>query len=153
LAEQHVAVAQDGQIVGTVGYMAPEQTGRTGRAVDQRADLYALGAVLYEMATGQLPFEAQDTLQLIHDHLVREPLAPSQLDPSVPRGLSNIILRLLAKAPEQRYQSAEGLLHDLTRLRQALVHGEEDSFALGERDFAAQLAPPARLVGRDAELA
>jgi serine/threonine protein kinase len=98
LAEQQLAVAQ--HLVGTLGYLAPEQTGRTGRAVDQRADLYALGASLYEMATGRAPFEGADTLQLIHDQLVREPVAPSQVDVSVPHGLSDIILRLLAKEPQ-----------------------------------------------------
>ncbi|MDF2466291.1 MAG: ATP-binding region, ATPase domain protein [Ramlibacter sp.] len=151
LAEVHMAVAQEGQIVGTLGYMAPEQTGRTGRAVDQRADLYALGACLYEMATGRPPFEGSDTLQLIHDHLVREPVAPSQLDAHVPHGLSDVILRLLAKVPERRFQSAEGLLHDLVRLGAEQRQG--GAFHLGERDFPARLAPPQQLVGRDAELA
>lgn len=104
LAAHHLAVEPDGQIVGTLGYMAPEQTGRTGRAVDQRSDLYALGATLYEMAVGRPPFEEADALQLIHDHLVREPVAPWQVDARVPRGLSDIIVRLLAKAPERRYK-------------------------------------------------
>jgi signal transduction histidine kinase len=151
LATQHMAVKPDGQIVGTLLYMAPEQTGRTGRAVDQRADMYALGATLYELAAGRTPFERGDTLQLIHDHLVREPVPPWQVDERVPRGLSNIIVRLLAKAPEQRYQSAEGLLHDLQRVRGELEHGGDGVFDLGERDFGARLAPPAYLVGRDAE--
>ena len=146
------ASPQDG-IVGTLAYLAPEQSGRTGHAVDQRADLYALGATLYEMATGRVPFEASDTLELIHDHLVREPVEPAHRDARVPNGLSAIIMRLMAKAPEQRYHSAEGLLHDLQRLRQALVAGGEGLFELGERDFAARLAAPQRLVGRDAELA
>jgi predicted ATPase/signal transduction histidine kinase len=153
LAEQQSAVKPDGQIVGTLSYMAPEQTGRTGHPVDQRADLYSLGATFYEMATGRPPFEEADALQLIHDHLVREPVAPSQVDGDVPRGLSNIIERLLAKAPERRYQSADGLLHDLQRLRGELQQGRSDVFELGDRDFAARLAAPSRLVGRGAELA
>ena len=153
LAEQQRAMVQHDQIVGTLGYLAPEQTGRTGRVVDQRADLYALGATLYEMAAGRPQFEGDDTLQLIHDHLVTEPVSPSRLDPTVPVGLSNIIMRLLRKAPEQRYQSAEGLLHDLRRLRGELECGQTGLFELGERDFTARLKAPARLVGRDAELA
>ena len=104
LAARHLPVDPDGEIVGTLSYMSPEQTGRTGRAVDHRADLYALGATLYEMATGHPPFEQDDALQLIHDHLVREPVAPREVDARVPGGLSSIIMRLLAKAPEQRYK-------------------------------------------------
>ncbi len=153
LASNHLAVEPDGQIVGTLSYIAPEQTGRTGRAVDQRADLYSLGAVFYEMATGHPPFERPDALELIHDHLVHEPTPPSEIDSCIPLGLSNVILRLLAKAPEKRYQSAEGLLHDLQRLASDLAHGRIEVFELGERDFAAGLAAPAKLVGRDAELA
>jgi len=104
LAAQDPVIESDAQIVGTLSYMAPEQTGRTGHAVDQRADLYALGATLYEMAAGRPPFVQADPLQLIHDHLVREPVPPWQVDARASRGLSNIILRLLAKAPEQRYK-------------------------------------------------
>ena len=104
LATHDTAVEPDGQITGSLSYMAPEQTGRTGRAVDQRADLYSLGAVLYEITVGHPPFEQADALELIHDHLVREPVAPWQVDATVPRALSNIIVRLLAKAPEQRYK-------------------------------------------------
>ncbi|HVZ44271.1 MAG TPA: AAA family ATPase [Ramlibacter sp.] len=153
LAEQNVALVRDDPIVGTLAYLAPEQTGRTGRVVDHRADLYALGATLYEMATGRPPFEGIDTLRLLHDHLVREPVSPTGIDARVPVGLSRIVLRLLAKAPEQRYQSAEGLLHDLRRLSAELESGGGGHFELGERDFAARLAPPERLVGREAELA
>ncbi|MBC7378768.1 MAG: AAA family ATPase [Burkholderiaceae bacterium] len=153
LAEQHMAVVHDGQIVGTLAYLAPEQTGRTGQVVDQRSDLYALGATLYEMATGSAPFTGSDALQQIHDHLVREPRAPSQVNPGVPPTLSGIILRLLAKAPELRYQSAEGLVHDLARLRREFEDAAVSDFEVGERDFPARLAPPKRLVGRDGELA
>jgi predicted ATPase/signal transduction histidine kinase len=153
IAAHHAAALPHAQIAGSLGYIAPEQTGRTGRAVDQRADLYSLGAVLYDITVGRPPFEQADALQLIHDHLVREPEAPWQVDATVPRVLSDIIVRLLAKAPEQRYQSAHGLLHDLQRLRSEHDRGTQDVFELGERDFAAGLAAPAQLVGRDAELA
>jgi predicted ATPase/signal transduction histidine kinase len=151
-AVHDLAIEPQGQIVGTLGYMAPEQTGRTGRAVDQRSDLYGLGATLYEMATGRPPFEQADPLQLIHDQLVREPVAPCEVDASVPRGLSDIILRLMAKAPERRYQSAEGLSHDLLRVRGDIEQGRDSDFELGERDFAARLATHMLLVGRDAVL-
>lgn len=140
-----------GEIVGTLGYLAPEQTGRTGRRVDQRADLYALGATFYELATGRMPFEDMDALRVIHDHLVREPQAPTAADSRVPPALSEIILRLLAKAPEQRYQSASGLAWDLSVLKDRLAAGNPASFDLGERDFPARLALPRGLIGRERE--
>ncbi len=152
-ADEHAQAPPAPALHGTLGYLAPEQSGRTGRQADSRSDLYALGATLYEMATGRLPFEATDTLELIAHHLVTEPPTPSQVDSSVPAALSDIILRLLAKAPEKRYQSADGLVHDLARLCEQLSQGLEGSFALGERDFPARLEPPDHLVGRDAECA
>jgi predicted ATPase/signal transduction histidine kinase len=136
----------------TLSYLAPEQSGRTGRAIDQRSDLYSLGVTLYEAATGRLPFDATDSVEVIRDHLLRDPEAPSKVNPHVPHALSDIILRLLAKAPEQRYQSAEGLLHDLSRLRQRIAGGQSTNFVLGEHDFPARLSPPGRLVGREREI-
>ncbi|WP_395687922.1 AAA family ATPase [Caenimonas koreensis] len=153
LVDQDDDSEQPAGIVGTLAYLAPEQTGRTGRAVDQRADMYSFGATLYEMATGRPPFESNDTLQIVHDHLVREPQVPSQVNASVPAGLSAIILRLLAKTPEDRYQSAEGLLHDLQRLRVELDGPGDGLFELAQRDFPARLGAPAQTVGRDVELA
>ncbi|HTH81206.1 MAG TPA: AAA family ATPase [Ramlibacter sp.] len=133
---------------GTLGYASPEQSGRTARGVDHRADLYSLGATLYELATGRPPFQSTDPLELMHDHLAREPIAPSAADPAIPAALSDIILRLLAKDPEHRYQSAEGLAHDLRRLRT----DREKPFSIGELDFAVRLTAPARLVGRADEI-
>src|SRR5690242_10759007 len=105
------------EITGTLAYVAPEQTGRTGRSVDQRADLYALGATLYELATGAAPFGTGDPLRLTHDHLARVPTPPADVNPSLPPELSAIVLHLLEKEPDDRYQSAEGLVHDLERVR------------------------------------
>ncbi len=151
--DQPASAGPEGEVTGTLAYLAPEQSGRTGRAVDQRADLYALGVTLYEMAAGRLPFEGQDILNLIHQHLAVEPVPPRQLDARVPAGLSAIVMRLMVKAPEQRYQSAAGVLHDLRRLRTELEAGKDGVFELGQRDFPARLAPPRQLVARDAELA
>jgi predicted ATPase/signal transduction histidine kinase len=153
LTAQRLQVASEGQLVGTLSYMAPEQTGRTGRAVDQRSDLYGLGATLYELATGRPPFEPADALALTRHHLASEPVSPWRVDDGVPRALSDIIERLLAKAPDRRYQSAQGLLHDLQRLRGESDEGRSGVFELGERDFPARLAAPPRLVGREAEVA
>ncbi|HSV34154.1 MAG TPA: AAA family ATPase [Ramlibacter sp.] len=139
-------------IPGDLAYVAPEQTGRGGRAVDQRADLYSLGATLYEAATGSPPFEADDPLQLIHDHLARLPVSPIARKPGLPRMLSQIIMHLLEKEPDRRYQSAEGLACDIERLQQAQTRGDNETFPLGERDFPLRLSPPVRLVSRQREI-
>ncbi len=135
------------EIVGTIAYLAPEQTGRTGRSVDQRADLYALGATLYELATGGPPFGTGDPLQVTHDHLARVPVPPAQMNPSTPKALSAIVMHLLEKEPDNRYQSAEGLIYDLERLDHPGVQ------AVGGHDFPVRLLRPSRLVGRDDEAA
>jgi predicted ATPase/signal transduction histidine kinase len=135
------------EIVGTIAYLAPEQTGRTGRSVDQRADLYALGATLYELATGGPPFGTGDLLQLTHHHLARVPVPPAEMNPSIPKPLSAIVMHLLEKEPDNRYQSAEGLIHDLERLDHPGVQ------AVGGHDFPVRLLRPSRLVGRDDEVA
>ncbi|MEV6348711.1 diguanylate cyclase [Actinoplanes sp. NPDC051851] len=146
-------VPEDG-LAGTLPYLAPEQTGRTGRPVDHRADLYALGATLYELATGDPPFgRDRDPLGLIHDHLAKVPVPPGEVNPEVPAVLSEIIMRLLRKEPDQRYQSGEGLAYDLALLHDCHLHGLAAVFTLGARDFPIRLAPPARLIGRDAPMA
>lgn len=154
LAEDRFAAVLEQGLAGTLPYLAPEQTGRTGRPVDHRADLYALGATLYELATGEPPFGRDgDQLALIHDHLARVPVPPAEVNPQIPALLSAVIMRLLVKEPEQRYQSGEGLAYDLARLRAAHSGGVTADFVLGERDFPMRLTPPARLVGRDDALA
>jgi signal transduction histidine kinase len=135
------------EIVGALPYLAPEQTGRTGRPVDQRADLYALGATLYELATGEPPFGSGDPLRLVHDHLARVPVAPAEADPAIPGPLSEIVMHLLEKEPDSRYQSAEGVLYDLERLR------DGQSGPIGAHDVPPRLLAPSRLVGRDDEVA
>jgi signal transduction histidine kinase len=138
------------QIAGTLAYLAPEQTGRTGRAVDHRADLYALGAVLYELATGTPPFGTGDPLRLVHDHLARVPIPPTELRPGLPPLFSAIVMHLLEKEPDNRYQTADGLVHDLQRLHDVPA---ETAPRVGERDFPARLLAPSRLVGRETEVA
>jgi predicted ATPase/signal transduction histidine kinase len=140
------------EIVGTLAYLAPEQTGRTARSVDQRADLYGLGATLYELATGAPPFGFGDPLQLAHDHLARVPVPPTEVNPAVPGLLSEIVMHLLEKEPDNRYQTAEGVLHDLERLRDIGAGQGAAGFRVGARDVPLRLLPPSRLVGRDAEV-
>jgi PAS domain S-box-containing protein len=151
-AEERPGFTHESVIAGTLAYLAPEQSGRTGRPVDQRADLYALGVTLYELATGRLPFAGTDPLQLVHDHLTRVPVSPAVLNPALPPGLSAVIERLMEKEPDRRYQSAEGLSCDLTRVREELGRGGSTLFPLGERDFPLRLAAPSRLVGRELEI-
>jgi diguanylate cyclase (GGDEF)-like protein len=140
-------------IAGTLAYIAPELTGRLGQAIDHRADLYQLGATLYELATGKPPFGHGDALPLIRDHLATLPVPPVQHAPDLPPLLSDLILRLLEKEPDRRYQSAEGLADDLDRLADALRRGDAATFPLGASDFPRHLAAPSRLVGRSAECA
>ncbi|MBL7488755.1 diguanylate cyclase [Frankia sp. AgB1.9] len=140
-------LAHQGATVGTVAYLAPEQTGRTGRPVDQRADLYALGATLYELATGAPPFGVHDPIRIIHDHLTRIPVSPRTVNPFVPASLSEIIMHLLEKEPDDRYQSADGLEHDL-----ALARGGAVAVRPGEHDLLVRPLAPSRLSGREGEL-
>ncbi|QSB13316.1 diguanylate cyclase [Natronosporangium hydrolyticum] len=136
------------EIIGTLPYLAPEQTGRAGRPVDQRADLYALGATLYELATGSPPFGSGDPLRLSHDHLAKVPTPPREVNPAVSADLSGVIMHLLEKEPDNRYQTADGLVHDLVQL----TDGHPGPLRIGERDYPLRIRPPSRLVGREAEL-
>jgi len=138
---------------GTLLYMAPEQTGRMNRTTDSRADLYAFGVTLFEILTGRLPFLDADILSIVHAHLaVRQP-APVAIDAEIPRPLSAIVMKLLAKAPEDRYQTADGLLADLRICAARYVAaGTIADFPLGSDDVATQFELPTRLYGRAAEL-
>ncbi|HEY0992008.1 MAG TPA: AAA family ATPase, partial [Kofleriaceae bacterium] len=138
---------------GTLRYMAPEQTGRMNRITDSRADLYALGVTLFELLTGRLPFIETDTLSIVHAHVAVRPPEPETIDPAIPRPVSAIVMKLLAKAPEDRYQTAAGLLADLrTCLDRLAQTGAIDDFALGASDVATRFELPTRLYGRRAEL-
>ena len=102
-------------LAGTLAYMAPEQTGRMNRSIDCRSDLYALGVTLYEMLTGSLPFMASDPMEWVHCHIARKPVPPSERFETIPAPVSAIIMKLLAKTAEERYQTATGAESDLRR--------------------------------------
>ena len=102
-------------IAGTLAYMAPEQTGRMNRSIDSRSDLYSLGVTLYQMLTGSLPFTASDPMEWVHCHIARKPVPPSERLENVPPAVSAIIMKLLAKTAEERYQTAAGVESDLRR--------------------------------------
>src|SRR5215470_6731791 len=115
LRREHQAPEPPEFIAGTLPYMAPEQTGRMNRSIDSRSDLYTLGVTLYEMLTGKLPFTAADPIEWVHCHIARHPVPPHERLKSVPAPVSTIVMKLLAKTPEERYQTASGVESDLRR--------------------------------------
>jgi predicted ATPase/GAF domain-containing protein/HPt (histidine-containing phosphotransfer) domain-containing protein len=136
---------------GTLSYISPEQTGRMNRTLDRRSDLYSLGATLYHLLTGAPPFVAVDPLELVHCHIARFPTAPSDLRPGLPAVISDIVLRLLAKVAEDRYQTAAGLEADLRRCREQFARSKHlEAFALGKDDRNDELVIPQKLYGRAA---
>ena len=152
LPREHQVPAPPEIIAGTLAYMAPEQTGRMNRSIDARSDLYALGVIFYEMLTGALPFVAADPMEWVHCHIAREPVPPNDRLASVPGPLSAIVLKLLAKAADERYQTAAGLTVDLRRcLAEWGSHGSIKEFPLGARDMPEQLLIPEQLYGRERE--
>jgi PAS domain S-box-containing protein len=140
-------------IAGTLAYMAPEQTGRMNRSIDSRSDLYSLGVTFYEMLTGALPFKASDPMEWVHCHIARQPAPPEERAKGIPGTVSVIVMRLLAKTAEDRYQTAPGVEADLRRcLAEWEKLGRIDSFSLGTHDASDQLWIPERLYGRDREV-
>jgi PAS domain S-box-containing protein len=136
-------------IAGTLAYMAPEQTGRMNRSIDSRSDLYAFGIMLYEMLTGGLPFSASDPMEWVHCHVARQPVPPSERLPGVPGSVSGIIMKLLAKTAEERYQTAAGVERDLRRCLAGWdVQRRIAEFPLGEHDTPDRLLIPEKLYGR-----
>ncbi len=140
-------------IAGTLAYMAPEQTGRVNRSIDSRSDLYSLGVTFYEMLTGSLPFAAADPMELVHCHIAKQPLAPSDRSTGVPLTLSAITMKLLSKTAEERYQTAAGVESDLRRCLAAWqTLGRIDDFVPAVNDTPDRLRIPERLYGREREI-
>jgi PAS domain S-box-containing protein len=140
-------------LAGTLAYMAPEQTGRMNRSVDSRSDLYALGVTFYQMLTGALPFTASEPMEWVHCHLARRPLPPAERLKKIPQALSAIIMKLLAKRAEDRYQTAAGLERDLRRCQSEWkAQSRIDEFPLGEHDTPDRLLIPEKLYGRQREV-
>jgi PAS domain S-box-containing protein len=140
-------------IAGTLPYMAPEQTGRMNRSIDSRSDLYSLGVTLYQMLTGSLPFAAADPMEWVHCHIARHPIPLRQWRQDVPEIVSAIILKLLSKTAEDRYQTAAGLVADLRKcLTEWESHKCINSFSLGQHDISDRLHTPEKLYGRDREI-
>ncbi len=136
-------------VAGSLEYIAPEQTGRVNRPVDSRTDLYCLGVMFYEMLTGSLPFSAGDAMEWVHCHIARTPVPPAERLESIPVPVSALVMKLLAKTPEDRYQTAAGLEADLRRcLIEWDACGHIDDFPLAQHDTTYQVRVPKKLYGR-----
>ncbi|QND70234.1 trifunctional serine/threonine-protein kinase/ATP-binding protein/sensor histidine kinase [Tardiphaga robiniae] len=154
LSQERQAPLPPELIAGTLPYMAPEQTGRMNRSIDSRSDLYSLGVTFYQMLTGTLPFIAHDPMEWVHCHIARKPIPPSRRIEEIPSPISEIVMKLLAKTAEERYQTTAGVQHDLQRCRaEGETRGRVDVFALGQRDVPDRLLIPEKLYGREDEVA
>jgi predicted ATPase/class 3 adenylate cyclase/tRNA A-37 threonylcarbamoyl transferase component Bud32 len=152
LPRENPMLKNPNQLEGTLTYISPEQTGRMNRAMDYRTDFYALGATFYELLTHHLPFETEDMMELVHCHLAKQPVTPHELNPDIPPAVSDIIMKLLAKTAEERYQSAYGLKADLQACELGLEQGQLEELTLGTQDFCDKFRIPQKLYGRDKEI-
>jgi PAS domain S-box-containing protein len=138
---------------GTLAYISPEQTGRMNRILDYRTDFYSLGVTYYELLAGQLPFVTDDVLELVHCHIARQPIAPHELNSEIPPIVSEIILKLMAKNAEDRYQNAAGIKADLEIcLLQLETTNQIAALTLGIQDISDRFQIPQKLYGREAEI-
>ncbi|MDZ8050489.1 MAG: AAA family ATPase [Aulosira sp. ZfuVER01] len=138
---------------GTLAYVSPEQTGRMNRGIDYRSDFYSLGVTFFELLTGELPFQSNDPMELVHCHIAKQPLLEGRRE-EIPQVLCDIVMKLMAKNAEDRYQSALGLKHDLERcLNQLQTTGQIDSFEIGQRDVCDRFIISEKLYGRYSEVA
>ena len=139
---------------GTLAYLSPEQTGRMNRSLDYRTDFYSLGVTFYELLAGQLPFSTIDILELVHCHIAKQPVPPHELNAAIPKTVSDLVLKLMAKNAEDRYQSAWAIKADLeTFAAQLEKNGQIDYILLGLQDISDQFQIPQKLYGRESEIA
>lgn len=153
LSRENPTLRNPNVLEGTLAYISPEQTGRMNRALDYRTDFYSLGVTFYQMLTGELPFPSLDALALVHAHIAKQPIPPHELNATIPLPLSQIVLKLMAKNAEDRYQSVIGLKADLAEcLRQWQTSGLIEPFSLGHHDIADRFQIPQKLYGREQEI-
>ena len=154
LLPRETQVLQNPNILeGTLAYISPEQTGRMNRGIDYRSDFYSVGVTFYELLTGQLPFVSDDPMELVHCHITKIPTSPHTIKNDIPQVLSDLVMRLMAKNAEDRYQSALGLKHDLEKcLRLWQETGKIEWFELGQRDRCDRFLIPEKLYGRENEV-
>ena len=153
LLEEDHEITNPEMLEGTLPYISPEQTTRMNRPIDRRTDLYSLGITFYEMLTGRLPFEAKDAIEWVHFHIAKQPLPPDQLMPEIPPMISKIIMKLLAKAAEERYATAYGLKADL---EESIIDWQKShhipEFELASKDRKGIFQIPQKLYGRENEI-
>ena len=158
LTRENPTLKNPNVLEGTLAYLSPEQTGRMNRSLDYRTDFYSLGVTFYELLTGQLPFETTDALELVHCHIAKVPIPPHELVGAhrrapIPKAISNIVIKLMAKTAEERYQSAWGIKTDLEEcLNQLQTKGEILEFPLGSQDISDKFQISQKLYGREAEV-
>ena len=139
---------------GTLAYLSPEQTGRMNRGIDYRSDFYSFGVTCYELLTQQVPFTSEDPMEVVHGHLARQPVPPHQHCQNLPKIVSDILLKLMAKNAEDRYQSAFGIRHDLQRCLHSLKKtGQIEPFEIGSEDVSDRFQLSEKLYGRQSEIA
>ncbi|HEY9693187.1 MAG TPA: AAA family ATPase [Oculatellaceae cyanobacterium] len=153
LSRENSSISNPNLIAGSLSYISPEQTGKMNRSIDYRTDFYSLGVTFYEILTHQLPFSTNDALELVHSHIAKIPAKPQEVAP-IPQALSDIVMKLLAKTAEDRYQSALGLKADLEIcLEQLQTTGEIREFPIGQLDNSSQFSIPQKLYNREKEVA
>jgi predicted ATPase len=134
-------------------YISPEQTGMMNRSVDYRTDYYSLGIVFYEMLTGRLPFGYDNPIEIAHAHIAEKPESLHYINPDIPLALSDIVLKLLEKKAEDRYQSCSGIINDLEMCANIIAKNDRNTtFVLGEKDIGNLFYIPEKLYGRDSEM-
>ncbi|AFY82193.1 AAA family ATPase [Oscillatoria acuminata] len=154
LERSHQTLSNPNLLEGTLAYMSPEQTGRMNRSIDYRTDFYSLGVTFYQLLTGELPFPTTDPVEMVHAHIAKQPIPPHQVNPEIPNAVSSIVMKLLSKTAEERYQSAYGLSYDLEKCwTQWRETGEIEWFSPGEQDTSDKFQISQKLYGREAEIA
>ncbi|MEG4970352.1 AAA family ATPase [Microcoleus sp. B6-A1] len=152
LSQENPSLKSPNLLEGTLAYMSPEQTGRMNRSLDYRTDFYSLGVTFYELLTNQLPFESVDALELVHCHIAKQPTPPHENNPEIPLTVSEIVMKLMAKMAEDRYQSAWGINADLKTCLAQFRNGKFQAFSLGYQDIYPQLQLPQKLYGRESQI-
>jgi len=153
LSEENSSLQYPSNLLGTIAYISPEQTGRINRTIDYRTDIYSLGVTIYELLAQQLPFTFDESIDLIYAHLTKTAIPPSQINLNVPPKVSEIVMKLLSKNASDRYQSASGIKHDLEFcLNQLEQKGRIIEFELGQKDVCDRFIIPDKLYGRESEV-